>query len=85
MTTNAILINDNIIEQMKKTWMTTISISLDGLENSHNEFRRVKGSYSKIIENIQKLKKANFLNYLQITTVANKLNINAYLLLLVRK
>ena len=75
MTTNAILINDDNIEKMKKTGMTTISISLDGLENSHDEFRGVKGSYLKIIENIKKLKKADFLNYLQVTTVVNKSNI----------
>lgn len=76
MTTNGILINDEIILKMKKAGMTTISISLDGMEKSHDEFRGVKGSYSRIIENIKKLKKANFLNYLQITTVVNKLNIN---------
>lgn len=75
MTTNAMLINESNIEKMKKTGMTTISISLDGLEQSHDEFRGVKGFYSKIIENIKKLKEANFLNYLQITTVVNKLNI----------
>ena len=76
MTTNGILINDEIIGKMKKTGMSTISISLDGLEKSHDEFRQVKGSYKKIIENVKKLKKANFLNYLQITTVVNKSNIN---------
>lgn len=75
MTTNAMLINDDNIEKMKKSGMTTISISLDGLENSHDEFRCVNGSFLKIIENIQKLKKADFLNYLQVTTVVNKLNI----------
>ena len=76
MTTNAMLIiNESNIEKMKKTGMTTISISLDGLEQSHDEFRGVKGYYSKIMENIKKLKEANFLNYLQITTVVNKLNI----------
>ena len=76
MTTNGMLISDNYIEKMKASGMTTISISLDGLENSHDEFRGVKGSYSKIIENIKKLKEAKFLNYLQVTTVVNKLSIN---------
>lgn len=54
MTTNAMLINDDNIEKMKETGMTTISISLDGLEDSYDEFRGVKGSFIKIIENIQK-------------------------------
>lgn len=76
MTTNGILINDDIIQKMKDTGMATISISLDGLEKSHDEFRGVKGSFSKIIHNIQKLKEANFLNCLQVTTVVNKTNIS---------
>ena len=76
MTTNGILIDDNIIEKMKQTGMSTIAVSIDGLEKSHDEFRGIKGSYIKIIENLKKLKQANFLNYLQITTVVNKLNIN---------
>ena len=44
MTTNGILINESNIDKMKKTGMTTVSISLDGLEQSHDEFRGVKGS-----------------------------------------
>lgn len=75
MTTNGMLINKEIIEKMKKTGMTTISISLDGLEKSHDNFRGVKGSFKKIIENIKKLKQEDFL-FLQVTTVVNKLNIS---------
>ncbi len=75
MTTNGILINDDVIQKMKDTKMATISISIDGMEKSHDEFRGVDGSYKKIIENIQKLKKAEFLDCLQVTTVVNKSNI----------
>lgn len=75
MTTNGILINDDIIAKMKDSGMTTISISLDGLEKTHDDFRCVNGAFKKIIENILKLKNANFLNYLQVTTVVNKTNI----------
>ena len=76
MTTNGILINDEIIEKMKNTGMSTILISLDGLEESHDKFRGVPGSFKKIIENIKKLKNANFLDIVQITTVVNKINIS---------
>ena len=64
-----------VIQKMKDTKMRTISISLDGMEKSHDEFRGVNGSYKKIIENIQKLKKAKFLDCLQVTTVVNKSNL----------
>ncbi len=75
-TTNGMLINDKIIKDMKETNLATMSISIDGLEESHDNFRGVKGSYKKIIENIEKLKKEKFLHCFQVTTVVNKLNIN---------
>lgn len=61
MTTNGIQINDEIIEKMKSSGMETISISVDGLRDTHNEFRGVPNSYERIIKNVEKLKKANFL------------------------
>lgn len=76
MTTNGILLNDKNIEKLKKANMETISISVDGLQETHDEFRGVPGSYEKIMENIKKLKQANFVKHLQVTTVFHKKNIN---------
>ncbi len=76
MTTNGILLNDENIEKLKKSNMETISISVDGLEETHDNFRGVKGSYKTIINNINKLKQANFVNHIQVTTVFHKENIN---------
>lgn len=76
MTTNGILLNEQNIENLKRTNIDTISISIDGLEETHDDFRGVKGSYKKIIENIKKLKEANFLNCLMVTTVVNKENMH---------
>ena len=36
---------------MEETKMETISISLDGLKETHESFRKVPGSFDKIIEN----------------------------------
>ena len=76
MTTNGILLNDENIEKLKKANMETISISIDGLKETHDEFRGVPGSYEKIIENIKKLKQADFVKHIQVTTVFHKKNIN---------
>lgn len=76
MTTNGILIDDEIVTKMKDSKMGSVSISLDGLKKTHDEFRGVEDSYSKIIENIKKLKLAKFLKNIQVTTVVNKANIN---------
>ena len=74
MTTNGILLNENI-EKLRKANMETISISIDGLEQTHDAFRGVPGSYKIIIDNIKKLKQADFVKHLQVTTVFHKENI----------
>lgn len=76
MTTNGILLNDENINKLKKANMETISISIDGLEKTHDDFRGVPGSYKKIVENIKKLNEANFVSIIQVTTVFHKKNIN---------
>jgi len=76
MTTNGILINDEIIDKMVETNMETISISLDGLKETHESFRRVPNSFDKIIENVKKLQKVPSIKIVQITTVANKKNLH---------
>jgi len=75
-TTNGMLIDDEIIKKMKETKLATMSISIDGLEKNHDRFRGVEGSYKKIMNNIEKLRQDKFLHCFQITTVVNKLNIN---------
>ena len=76
MTTNGILLNDENIEKLKKANMETISISIDGLEETHDDFRGVPGSFKTIINNIRKLKKAGFVKHIQATTVFHKKNID---------
>ena len=76
MTTNGILLNDENIEKLKKANMETISVSIDGLPETHDEFRGMPGSYNIIINNIKKLKAADFVKHIQVTTVFHKNNIN---------
>lgn len=76
MTTNGILLNEENIQKLKKANMSTISISIDGLEETHDKFRGVSGSYKTIINNIKKLRKADFAKHIQVTTVFHKENIN---------
>lgn len=76
MTTNGILIDDAVIDNMKKSKMETISVSVDGIGKTHDEFRGVDGSYEIILNNIRNLKTADFLTHLQVSTVFHKSNIN---------
>ncbi len=76
MTTNGILLTEKNIENLRKANMETISISIDGLEETHNEFRGVPNSYQIIINNIKNLKKAGYVKHIQVTTVFHKKNID---------
>lgn len=76
MTTNGILLTEENIEKLRKANMETISISIDGLEETHNKFRGVPNSYQTIINNIKNLKKAGYVKHIQVTTVFHKENIN---------
>ena len=74
--TNGMLITDKVIEKMKETHMSTITISLDGMKNTHENFRHVPGSFDKIICAIKKLKEENFVEHIQVTFIATKNNIS---------
>ena len=75
-TTNGLLIDEEVIKQMKKTGLATMSISIDGMEETHDKFRGVSGAFAKTINNIKKLQSNRFLKVFQITTVVNKMNIS---------
>lgn len=76
MTTNGILLTPENIEKLKKANLETISISIDGLRETHDKFRGVPGSYDKIVSNIKALREAGFVKHIQVTTVFHKENIN---------
>ncbi len=73
MTTNGTLINDEIAEKLYETGMKTISVSVDGLEETHDWFRESPGSFKKTMEGVKCLLKHKF-KHVQITTVVHKKN-----------
>ena len=75
MVTNGSLITDAVIEKMKQSGMKTITVSLDGLRETHDSLRHLPGSYDRILTALKKLKAAAFLDHLQITFTANRRNV----------
>jgi MoaA/NifB/PqqE/SkfB family radical SAM enzyme len=53
MTSNGTLIDRDTAERLKKAGMKTVSISIDGTEEIHDEFRRTKGGFKRAIEGIE--------------------------------
>lgn len=76
MTTNGTLIDEEMVQKLKDAELSSLSISIDGTEETHDAFRGIKGLYNKSINAINILKRADFLNHIMVTTVVNKTNIN---------
>ncbi len=74
MTTNGTLIDRDKAERLRASGIKSISVSLDGLENVHDSFRRNRGCYQKAILGIRNLKKAGIEP--EIITVIHKNNIH---------
>ena len=75
-TSNGILIDEELVKKIVKSKMSTISISIDGLKETHEAFRKVPGAWDKIIKGIKLMLNEPSIECVQVTTVANKKNIN---------
>lgn len=75
MVSNGMLITESVVEKLRSAGMKTISVSLDGLEETHDALRGVQGGFQRAVNGIRLLKKAGALEHLQVTTVVSKKNI----------
>ena len=69
MTSNATLIDRECAHKLRLAGMSTISVSIDGLEKTHDEFRRTPGAYRKAMQGIQNLIDEGGFKHVQVTTV----------------
>ena len=72
MTTNATLIDDTAAARLRETGLTTVSVSLDGLERSHDLLRGQKGAWRRAVRGVCALQNAGLKP--QITTVFHRGN-----------
>ena len=74
MTSNATLIDEEAAEKLYQCGMKTISVSIDGLEATHDALRGMKGAYSKAMKGIGALISHGGFQHIQVTTVVNHRN-----------
>ena len=75
MTSNGTLITKEVARKLKETGMGTISVSLDGLRESHDAFRRTPGGFDRALEGINNLVDCGAFKNVQVTTVVHHGNI----------
>ena len=73
MTTNATLIDEAAASKLRLAGMSTVSVSLDGMERSHDTLRQRKGAWRLAIRGLKALQEAGFKP--QVTTVVHHENI----------
>ena len=76
MTSNATLITPEVAQRLAEVGMGTISVSIDGLRETHDELRGLAGGYDRAMAGIQNLIDMNAFNAIQVTTVVNHGNID---------
>ena len=75
MTSNATLIDRDTAHRLADCGMRTISVSIDGLPETHDALRGRKGGYDLAMRGVRNLIDENAFSAVQITTVINHKNI----------
>ena len=75
-TTNGMLIDEEVVKKMVETNMSSVSVSIDGLKETHEKFRKVPGSFDKILKGIKLMHESNAIPVVQVTTCVSKKNIH---------
>ncbi len=71
MTTNGTLITDDVAKKLHAAGMRTISVSIDGLEATHDAFRQTPGGYAAAMRGVEALLRHGGFAHVQITTVVH--------------
>ena len=75
MTSNATLITKDVAHKLSEAGMGTISVSIDGLQDTHDKLRGMKNAYDLAMKGVQNLIDENAFKAIQITTVVNHENV----------
>ena len=76
MTSNATLIDAEVASGLYRTGMGTISVSIDGLRETHDRLRGLTGAYDRAMSGIEALIKQGGFKHIQVTTTVNHENIS---------
>lgn len=76
MTSNGTLIDDKTAARLEECGMGTVSISLDGMKESHDKFRQTPGGWEAAVRGINALIDRNAFKHVQVTTVVHRDNID---------
>jgi radical SAM protein with 4Fe4S-binding SPASM domain len=65
---NGYLMNQDLVDNIKRARLTNVAISLDGLQETHEKIRRKAGSYQRVVNGLSLLRR-NGISPAMVTTV----------------
>jgi radical SAM protein with 4Fe4S-binding SPASM domain len=71
--TNGVLVNDQLVEDLENLKIFHVQVSLDGLEETHNQIRGQSNSFQLAVDAVKKLTESGM--QVGISTTVNKLNL----------
>lgn len=71
--TNGTLINDAVIEELKRSKVDYVGVSLDGVGDTHDRIRGVKGSFDKAVESLKALRDSGVMTGVRMTVFKENL------------
>ncbi len=74
--TNGTLIDERIVHEMKKAGMLTVSVSIDGTEDIHDEIRGKTGAFQEATQGTGMLTDSKHFKQIEIITCVSKKNID---------
>ncbi|MHA1130044.1 MAG: radical SAM protein [Candidatus Helarchaeota archaeon] len=93
LSTNGTLITEDVAQKIKKTGVIRVTVSIDGLEETHDKFRGRKGTFHKAVQGLKNLKavgmetaiactitKLNYQEVPQVLQLAKDLELDGFLL-----
>ncbi len=76
MTSNGTLIDEETAAKLCECGMSTISVSIDGLRDTHDKIRRTKGGYDAAMRGVDALIRNGGFKHIQVTSVINHQSIS---------
>lgn len=74
--TNGTLLTNEIVRRLEKCRLSTLSVSVDGLDAMHDSIRGRNGSFLKTIDGIRKARSISSMENIMVTTVVSSRNID---------
>ncbi|MBI5233055.1 MAG: radical SAM protein [Deltaproteobacteria bacterium] len=75
-TTNGMLLSPDMIRRLKEAKLSTISVSLDGIEADHDSLRNCKGAHKIVKAALRNLLKDRFFRKFDVICCVSKINID---------